>query len=135
MSPRDNEALVRRLLDEAYNRRNLAVGDELLAADCVLHGTTAIHGKLELLRDDIPWNWPIRGYSARASEIAPLHEVLGSETLVVAGVEPAILADDESYNKLQGKQRQLWLDLFYEMGTERSIIDASRHLLYIGKKK
>jgi len=44
MSPRDNEALVRRLLDEAYNRRNLAVGDELLAADCVLHGTTAVHG-------------------------------------------------------------------------------------------
>jgi len=53
----------------------------------------------------------------------------------VAGVEPAISADDESYNKLRGKQRQLWLDLFYQTNTESSIIGASRHLLYIGKKK
>ena len=75
-----------------------------------------------------------RGYFAQASEIAPLHEALGFETLVVAGVEPAISADDESYNKLQGKRRQLWLDLFYRMSVEQSIIGASRHLLYIGKK-
>jgi GNAT superfamily N-acetyltransferase len=51
-----------------------------------------------------------------------------------AGFEPGISADDESYNKLQGKQRQLWLDLFYELSMEQSIIGASRHLLYIGKK-
>ena len=37
MSLQDNEALVRRLLDEAYNKRNLAIGDELLADDCVFH--------------------------------------------------------------------------------------------------
>ena len=76
-----------------------------------------------------------RGYLAQSSELAPLHEVMGFETLTVAGVEPVISADDESYNKLQGKQRQLWLDLFYEISTERSIIGASRHLLYIGKKQ
>jgi S-adenosylmethionine-dependent methyltransferase len=75
-----------------------------------------------------------RGYFVQASEIAPLHEAMGFETLVVAGVEPAISAEDENYNKLQGKQRQLWLDLLYEMSTEKSIIGASRHLLYIGKK-
>jgi hypothetical protein len=60
---------------------------------------------------------------------------MGFETLVVAGIEPAISADDDSYNKLQGKERQLWLDLLYEMSTEESIIGASRHLLYIGKKQ
>ena len=76
-----------------------------------------------------------RGYFAKVSEIAPLHEAIGYETLAVVGVEPAISADDESYNQLQGRQRQLWLDLFYEMSAERSIIGASRHLLYIGKKK
>ena len=76
-----------------------------------------------------------RGYFAQISEIAPLHEAIGFETLTVVGVEPAISADDESYNKLQGRQRQLWLDLFYEMSAERSILGASRHLLYIGKKK
>jgi S-adenosylmethionine-dependent methyltransferase len=76
-----------------------------------------------------------RGYFARVSEIAPLHEAIGFETLTVAGVEPGISADDESYNRLQGKQRQLWLDLFYEMSTEESILGASRHLLYIGRKR
>ena len=76
-----------------------------------------------------------RGYFATASEIAPLHEAIGFETLVLAGVEPAISAHDESYNRLRGRQRQLWFDLLYEISTERSIIGASRHLLYIGKRK
>lgn len=84
--------------------------------------------------DDFP-RGGFRGYFAKISEIAPLHEAIGFETITVAGVEPAISADDESYNKLQGKQRQLWLDLFYEISAERSIIGASRHLLYIGRKK
>lgn len=76
-----------------------------------------------------------RGYFAKVSEIAPLHEAIGFETVTVVGVEPAISADDESYNQLQGKQRQLWLDLLYEISAEGSIAGASRHLLYIGKKK
>jgi len=91
-----------------------------------------------LKRGKRPDHYPrggFRGYFAQASEIAPLHESIGFETLTVAGVEPAISADDESYNKLQGRQRQLWLDLLYEMSAEGSIIGASRHLLYIGKKR
>ena len=76
-----------------------------------------------------------RGYFVRVSEIAPLHESIGFETLDVAGVEPGISADDESYNRLQGKQRELWLDLFCRISTEKTIIGASRHLLYIGRKK
>lgn len=75
-----------------------------------------------------------RGYFARVAEIAPLHEAIGFETLTVAGVEPAISADDESYNRLEGTPRQRWLDLFYEISTEETIIGASRHLLYIGRK-
>jgi SAM-dependent methyltransferase len=84
--------------------------------------------------DDYP-RGGFRGYSAKASEIAPLHEAMGFETITVAGIEPAISADDESYNRLQGKPRELWLDLLKEIGTEPSIIGASRHLLYIGRKK
>jgi hypothetical protein len=76
-----------------------------------------------------------RGDFAQASEIAPLHEALGLQTLVVAGVEPVIAADDESYNKLQGNQRQLWLDLLYQLSVEKSVIGASRYLLYIGRKR
>lgn len=84
--------------------------------------------------DDAP-RGGFRGYFAQISEIAPLHEAIGFETLVVAGIEPAISADDESYNKLVGKQRQQWLDLFYEISTEAAILGASRHVLYVGKKK
>jgi S-adenosylmethionine-dependent methyltransferase len=76
-----------------------------------------------------------RGYFTQVPEIAPLHETTGFETITVAGMEPIISADDECYNKLEGKQRQQWLDLLYEISTERSIIGLSRHLLYIGKKK
>jgi S-adenosylmethionine-dependent methyltransferase len=83
--------------------------------------------------DDYP-RGGFRGYFARTCEIAPLHEGLGFETLALAGVEPAIAADDESFNKLAGRERSLWLELLYEMSTEASIIGASRHLLYIGKK-
>jgi S-adenosylmethionine-dependent methyltransferase len=76
-----------------------------------------------------------RGYLAQPAEITPLHEEIGFDTLVVAGVEPTIGADDESYNRLQGKQREQWLDLLYAISTERSILGASRHILYIGQKR
>lgn len=88
------------------------------------------HGKRP---DDFP-RGGFRAYFATVSEISVLHEALGFETLSVAGIEPAISADDESYNKLAGQQRQYWLDLFYALSTEQSIIGASRHLLYIGRK-
>lgn len=83
--------------------------------------------------DDFP-RGGFRGYLAHVSEIVPLHESIGFKTVTVAGVEPVISADDESYNRLEGQQRQLWLDLFYEISQERSILGASRHILYIGKK-
>ncbi len=75
-----------------------------------------------------------RPYFATVSEIAPLHEEIGFETLVVAASEPCISADGESYNKLEWNRRKLWLDLLYELSTEKSIIAASQHLIYIGRK-
>lgn len=91
-----------------------------------------------LTRGRSPNDYPdgaFHGYFATIPEIAPLHEAIGFETITLAGVEPAVSADDESYNRLQGKQRQLWLDLLYEIGAESSIAGASRHLLYIGRKR
>ena len=84
-----------------------------------------------------PNDYPLggfRGYFVGVPEIAPLHEEIGFETLALVGVEPAISADDESYNRPQGKQRQLWLDLLYEVSTEKSTVGASQHLLYVGRK-
>jgi len=91
-----------------------------------------------LSRGRDPESWPrggFRAYFATVAEIAPLHESSGFETLKVVGVEPCISADDESYNNLTGEWRKLFLDLFYEISDEPSIIGASRHLLYIGRKK
>ena len=75
-----------------------------------------------------------RGYFARVSEIAPLHESLGLRTMALAGVEPVISADDESYNKLSTPQRELWLDLLFEVSSEATTVGSSRHLLYVGQK-
>jgi len=75
-----------------------------------------------------------RGYFARVSEIRPLHEALGIRTMVLAGVDPAISAEDESYNKLQAPRRDLWLDLLFEVSSDETTVGASRHLLYVGRK-
>jgi SAM-dependent methyltransferase len=84
--------------------------------------------------EDIP-HPNARIYVATVPEVVPLHKNVGFETLVLAGVEPAISADDESYNRLQGKQREMWLDLLYEVSAEPTVVGASRHLLYIGRKR
>lgn len=84
-----------------------------------------------------PENQPrggFRGYFARVEEIRPLHEQLGIETLALAGIEPAISADDESYNRLEGLLRELWLELLFGVSADESIVGASRHLLYVGRK-
>jgi S-adenosylmethionine-dependent methyltransferase len=83
--------------------------------------------------DDLPRSG-FRGYFAHVSEIRPLHEALGLQTVMLAGVEPAISADDESYNQLQVSQRDLWLDLLFEVSADETTVGASRHLLYIGRK-
>jgi S-adenosylmethionine-dependent methyltransferase len=83
--------------------------------------------------DDAP-RGGFRGYFARVSEIRGLHEAVGMKTMVLAGVEPAISADDESYNRLQAPQRDQWLDLLFEVSADHSTVGASRHLLYIGCK-
>ncbi|KKM81951.1 hypothetical protein LCGC14_1324600 [marine sediment metagenome] len=75
-----------------------------------------------------------RGYYCTLSEVQPLHESAGFETLEIAGAEREISADDESYNRLEGEQRELWLDLLFRISTEPSMIASSRHLLYLGRR-
>jgi SAM-dependent methyltransferase len=75
-----------------------------------------------------------RGYFATLEEIVPLHEWAGLETILLAGIEPAISADDQSYNVLEGRRRALWLELLFSISRVPSMIASSRHILYIGKK-
>lgn len=95
------------------------------------------HVRSVLARGHRPDDHPrggFRGYLARPEEIAPLHEAVGFETLALAGVEPAIGATDELYNRLEGERRGLWLELLLEVSAEPSTVGASRHLLYVGRR-
>ena len=76
-----------------------------------------------------------RAYFAKVSEIDNLHKTVGFKKLVLAGVEPAGTGADEAYNSLEGQRRKLWLDLLFSISTEKSIIGASTHLLYVGLKE
>lgn len=40
MSTEENKAVVRRLIEEGYNQKNLAVFDELYAPDVVVHNSS-----------------------------------------------------------------------------------------------
>jgi S-adenosylmethionine-dependent methyltransferase len=126
----------RGVLFSAFISRFGIMGDLLKDIPNWIEDPVAVRSHLETGKrpDEYP-RGGFRGYFAQVSEIAPLHEAIGFETLALAGVEPGISADDESYNRLEGPQRRLWLDLLYEISTERSIIGASRHLLYMGRKK
>jgi S-adenosylmethionine-dependent methyltransferase len=75
-----------------------------------------------------------RGYFCRPEELAPLHESVGFITQAVIASEPCIGADDKSYNSLVEPQRSRWLDMLFRVCTEPSLLGASRHLLYIGRK-
>lgn len=83
--------------------------------------------------DDAP-RGGFRAYFAHAAEIETLHEELGIETIALAAVEPVISADDQSYNRLSGFQREWWLDLLFSVSANESTLGASRHLLYVGRK-
>ncbi len=87
---------------------------------------SADHGRA---RGDFP-----RAYAATVEEIAPLHTESGFQMLALAGVEPAISADDESYNRLEGEMRRRWLDLLFRISTEPSMVASSRHMLYVGRR-
>ena len=123
------------ILFSAFISRFGILGDLLRNLPDWIENRAEVQNILEIGKnpDHIPGSG-FRGYFAKLSEIAPLHEALGFETLTIAGVEPAISSNDESYNILQGQQRLLWLDLFQQISTEPSILGASRHILYIGRK-
>jgi predicted SnoaL-like aldol condensation-catalyzing enzyme len=50
----ENKALVRRFIEDVYNRRNLDAADELLAPDFVDHGVSASkEGYIEAYKQDV----------------------------------------------------------------------------------
>ena len=111
------------------------LGDRLKAAPSWIESEREVASIIERGHrpEDMPQGgW--RGYYVTTGEIAPLHQEAGFQTLVLAGVEPAISADDESYNNLEGERRRLWLELLFRISSEPSMVASSRHLLYVGRK-
>jgi S-adenosylmethionine-dependent methyltransferase len=95
-----------------------------------------VRSVLERGRDVImpSWGASFRAYFATPEELAPLHERLGFTTIALAGVEPVGVMADQTYTRLEKPLRGKWLDLMYEISRQPSIIGASNHMLYIGRK-
>jgi S-adenosylmethionine-dependent methyltransferase len=73
-------------------------------------------------------------YFFHPDEVIPLAESGGFTTLRLMGCE-GILAGHEDYvNSLTGADHDFWLDINYRMAQEPSLLGASDHLLYIGRK-
>ena len=73
-------------------------------------------------------------YFARLSEIKPLMEEWGFETLAIVGCESAVSMVDEKINELSGELFDSWVDINYKMGKDTDEHGAAEHLLYVGRK-
>jgi S-adenosylmethionine-dependent methyltransferase len=73
-------------------------------------------------------------YFAHPDEVIPLGESAGFSTLRLVGCEGILAGHEEYVNSLIGADHDFWLDINYRMALEPSLLGASDHLLYIGRK-
>jgi ubiquinone/menaquinone biosynthesis C-methylase UbiE len=73
-------------------------------------------------------------YFSHPDEVIPLGESAGFTTLKLMGCEGILAGHEEYVNSLTGADHDLWLDFNYRMAQEPSLLGASDHLLYIGRK-
>ena len=87
--------------------------------------TTGIHDNGEGFTD---------AYFAHPDEVIPLGESAGFATLRLMGCEGILAGHEEYVNSLTDADHQVWLDFNYRFAQEPSLLGASDHLLYIGRK-
>lgn len=58
----------------------------------------------------------------------------GFDHRALIGVEGIVSFIEEAVNETQGETWDAWVDINYRLGHERSLLGASEHLLYIGRK-
>jgi len=73
-------------------------------------------------------------YFALPSELVPLMESQGFETLDLISCEGAISLIEEKINELKGKSFDEWVDLNYKLGRDPIFHGSAEHLLYVGRK-
>jgi ubiquinone/menaquinone biosynthesis C-methylase UbiE len=74
-------------------------------------------------------------YFSHPSEIVPLLEQGGFETLDLVACEGVVSMIDEKLNELSGEAWDAWVELNYRLGRDPSVHGAAEHLLYIGRKQ
>jgi len=73
-------------------------------------------------------------YYVHPDEVLPLAENAGFTTLRLMGCEGILAGHEEYVNSLTGADHAFWLEINYHMALEPSLLGASDHLLYIGRK-
>ena len=71
-------------------------------------------------------------YFAQPSEIRPLMEEGGFQTLDLIGCEGLVSMIEEKLIPLEGELWEAWVDINYRLGRDPSIHGAVEHLLYVG---
>jgi len=79
MSVEENKSIVRRLLQEVVNRRNLKEIDEIVASDCVFHGS----GRQEVIGTDIMKQMLTTFFDAFDNFHADIEDMIGEGDKVV----------------------------------------------------
>jgi S-adenosylmethionine-dependent methyltransferase len=73
-------------------------------------------------------------YFAHPDEAIPLGESAGFTTLRLMGCQGILAGQEEYVNSLPGTANDVWLDFNHRFAQEPSLLGASDHLLYIGRK-
>ena len=74
-------------------------------------------------------------YFAHPSEVKPLMEAGGFETLELIGCEGVVSTCEDKINELTGEHWEGWVELNYRLGKDPTVWGAASHLLYVGRKK
>ncbi len=73
-------------------------------------------------------------YFAHPTEIKPLMEECGFETLILIGTEGIVAGHEDAINSLEGSDWEAWVELNYQLGQDPSLYGAADHLLFVGRK-
>jgi hypothetical protein len=74
-------------------------------------------------------------FFAHPTEVNPLMEGCGLQTLDLIGCEGGVSMIEDAVNALEeGELWQAWVDLNYQMGKDPSTHGCAEHLLYVGQK-
>lgn len=73
-------------------------------------------------------------YFAHPNEIRPLMEDCGFSTIAMIGCEGIVAGHEEKVNEFSGEEWEKWVEINYRLGQDPSLLGASDHMLYIGKK-